>query len=85
MTTTTTTKTGTEIFNENNNITFEIEKNEKHGDFRINKLVNGEWDNQYDGNWNEKQANLRLFAAEKGMSKAHYNATILDRATVLGK
>jgi hypothetical protein len=81
----TTTKTGTEIFNENNNITFKIVKNEKYGDFRVQTFIDGEWENENDANWNEKQAKEALFVSEKGMTTRHYSATYLGSKTELVK
>lgn len=37
-------------------VTFKVEKNEKYGDYRVNKYLNGVWINQRDNNWSKKKA-----------------------------
>ena len=39
-------------------VTFKVNKNEKYGDFRVDKYLNGEWVNQRDNNWSKKQAEI---------------------------
>jgi hypothetical protein len=38
-------------------IEYKVVKNTFYGDYRIVKLINGEFDNEFDGNWSESQAN----------------------------
>jgi hypothetical protein len=37
-------------------VTFKVEKNEKYGDYRVNKYLNGVWINQRDNNWSKRKA-----------------------------
>jgi len=37
-------------------ITYKVEKNEKFGDYRVNKYLNGIWVNQRDNNWSKNKA-----------------------------
>ena len=37
-------------------ITYKVEKNEKYGDYRVNKYLNGKMVNQRDGNWTKEEA-----------------------------
>jgi len=39
-------------------VTFKVSQNEKYGDFRVDKYLNGEWVNQRDNNWTKKQAEI---------------------------
>jgi hypothetical protein len=36
---------------------YKVYQNKIYGDFRVEVLINGEWENELDDNWNEKQAN----------------------------
>jgi len=67
-------KTGTQIYNENRNITFSIVFNGDDNDVRIEKFINGEFDNLFDGNWDLKTAKQKLFIKQTGMTKSHYNS-----------
>jgi Ser/Thr protein kinase RdoA (MazF antagonist) len=44
----------------NNEYTYKIEKNEKYGDFRVVEYLNGEWNDEFDNNWNEEHAKKML-------------------------
>lgn len=33
-----------------------VEKNEFYGDFRVVKYINGQWNNEFDGNWSKETA-----------------------------
>jgi len=37
-------------------VTFKVEQNEKYGDFRVVKYLNGIWLNERDGNWTKSKA-----------------------------
>lgn len=37
-------------------ITYKVEKNEKYGDYRVVKYVNGVWNNERDCNWSKSKA-----------------------------
>ena len=37
-------------------VTFKVEQNEKYGDFRVVKYLNGIWLNERDGGWTENKA-----------------------------
>ncbi len=39
-----------------NVVTYKVEQNEKFGDFRVHKYLNGEWWNERDGNWSKGKA-----------------------------
>jgi hypothetical protein len=41
-------------------LTYKVEQNEKYGDFRVVEYINGEWNNEFDGNWSEPKANKML-------------------------
>tara|TARA_R110000782_G_scaffold162838_1_gene254601 strand:+ start:386 stop:559 length:174 start_codon:yes stop_codon:yes gene_type:complete len=36
---------------------YKVYKNENYGDYRVELIINGEWENEFDGNWNETEAN----------------------------
>lgn len=40
----------------NSIVTFKVEQNEKYGDFRVVKYLNGTWLNERDGNWTKNKA-----------------------------
>jgi len=37
-------------------VTFKVEQNEKYGDFRVVKYLDGVWVNERDGNWSKHKA-----------------------------
>lgn len=37
-------------------ITYQISKNGKYGDYRVDQFISGKWENSFDDNWNESQA-----------------------------
>jgi hypothetical protein len=37
-------------------VELKVSKNELYGDYRVDEFINGEWNNQADGGWSEKQA-----------------------------
>ena len=39
-------------------VTFKVNQNEKYGDFRVDKYLDGKWVNQRDNNWSKKQAEI---------------------------
>ena len=38
-------------------VTFKVEKSDIHGDYRVNKYVDGTWVNARDCNWTKSKAN----------------------------
>lgn len=54
-------------------VTYKVEQNEKYADFRVVKYVNGEWSNEFDGNWTKykanKKAKLYRESLEQGFEK----------------
>lgn len=56
-----------------NTIIYKVEQNEKYKDFRVVKYVNGEWKNEFDGNWTKykatKKAKLYKDLLEIGIEK----------------
>jgi hypothetical protein len=37
-------------------LTYTVEKNERHGDYRVHEFENGEWANSTDNNWDQVTA-----------------------------
>jgi hypothetical protein len=47
-------------------LTYTVEKNERHGDYRVHEFENGEWANSTDNNWDQVTAEQVKEAIQAG-------------------